>query len=66
LRKDGQQKPEGIGEIARTVFESLAFKYRESLEDLGGILNKEFNALSVVGGGSNNDLFNALTALPAA
>jgi rhamnulokinase len=60
--KTGQEKPEGIGEIARTVFESLAFKYRESLEDLGGILNKKFNALSVVGGGSNNDLFNALTA----
>ncbi|HZJ58093.1 MAG TPA: rhamnulokinase [Clostridia bacterium] len=61
-RDTGQWVPETKGEILRCVFESLAMKYRWSLEKLEEITEKSLDVLHIVGGGSQNGLLNQLTA----
>ena len=62
-RETGQAVPEGIGEIARVIYESLALKYRWALEALEtDMLKKEVKVLHIVGGGSNNLMLNQFTA----
>lgn len=62
-KKTGQKVPQTIGETARIVYESLALKYRWTVEKLeqarGG---KKINALHIVGGGSQNKMLNRMTA----
>ena len=60
--RTGQYVPQDTGEIARCVFESLAFAYRAAVEDLEGITGKKYAKLYIVGGGSNNALLNQFTA----
>ena len=58
----GQKAPEGPGEFARCVYESLALKYRwvlERAEELGG---RRAEVIHVVGGGSRSALLCQLTA----
>ena len=55
-RKSNQPVPETTGQFARTIFESLALKYRLVLEDLAGITSRTPRVLHVVGGGSRNEL----------
>ncbi|MBQ4088549.1 MAG: rhamnulokinase, partial [Clostridia bacterium] len=62
-RETNQEVPEGIGEIARVIYESLAIKYRWALEALEtDMLKKEVKVLHIVGGGSNNLMLNQFTA----
>ena len=58
----GQEVPETKAEILRCVFESLAMKYRWSMEKLEEITDKRLDALHIVGGGSQNKLLNQMTA----
>lgn len=61
--KDTNQKvPSTIGEISRCIYESLAFRYRQNLEDLRLLHNKPTEVLHIIGGGSNNKLLNQFTA----
>lgn len=55
-RETGQSAPETKGEVLRTALESLALKYRWVVEKLGLLLERDFTALHIVGGGSQNDL----------
>ena len=57
-----QPNPESPGAYARTVLESLAFKYRLVIEDLERITRKPVNQIRVIGGGSKNRLLNQFTA----
>jgi rhamnulokinase len=60
--RTGQRRPEGVGETIRCCLESLALKYRwtiERLEELGG---RRLEVLHIVGGGTQNKLLNQLTA----
>lgn len=57
-----QEVPQTKGEILRCVFDSLAMKYRWSIEKLEAITGKSLDALHIVGGGSQNKLLNQLTA----
>ena len=57
-----QKPPESVGEISRTVFESLAFKYREVLEMIEEIIGKKIKIIHIIGGGSKNELLNQFTA----
>ncbi len=50
------------GEIIRSVYESMAFKYREEFERLEKISNKKLNELVVIGGGKNAKLLNQIIA----
>jgi rhamnulokinase len=55
-QETGQTIPQTKGEIVRTALEGLALKYRWTIEKLGVMLEKNFNALHIVGGGSKNRL----------
>ncbi|WP_417067787.1 rhamnulokinase [Niveibacterium terrae] len=58
----GQGAPEGPGEAARCIFESLAFLYRQTLLELGAITTRRFKRIHIVGGGSQNRFLNQLCA----
>ena len=55
-RDTNQTVPETKGEIVRTALEGLALKYRWVIEKLEILLDRKFNTLHVVGGGSQNTL----------
>lgn len=54
--QSGQPLPDTPGRFARTIFESLALKYRAVLRDLAEITGKAPQTLHVVGGGAQNAL----------
>jgi len=60
--RTGQQPPEDRGTIARLIFESLACKYRWTLEKLEELAGRRLDTLHIVGGGSQNRLLNQFTA----
>lgn len=60
--RTGQEAPQSQGAVARTVLESLALKYRWTLEKLEEILECHLEPVHIVGGGSQNQLLNQLTA----
>lgn len=55
-QQTGQAVPEGPGEIARIIFESLALKYKYVLELTEQLSGQQFGGLHMVGGGSHNAL----------
>jgi rhamnulokinase len=61
-RQTGQRVPEFPGSLVRTCLESLALRYRWTLEAMEQILGKRFGAIHVVGGGSKNMLLCQMTA----
>ena len=42
------------GEFARSVFESLALRYRQTLDELKQITDKKIRRIHIIGGGSRN------------
>ena len=57
-----QIPPETIGQISRAIFESLAFKYKEILEQLEELIGNKIEILHIIGGGSQNKLLNQFTS----
>lgn len=57
-----QPQPQTHGEYVRIIFESLAMKYRDTLDSFRRISPHPINVLHVIGGGSRNDMLNQLTA----
>lgn len=57
-----QPEPETRGQIVRCIFESLALRYRQVLNDLRNLSPRAVKTLHVIGGGSRNDLLNQFTA----
>ena len=60
--KTKQRIPETMGDYARSVFESLALKYKSVLQRIEKVSNKNIHKLHIVGGGSQNALLNQLAA----
>jgi len=58
----GQPAPESAAAIARTIFESLALRYREVLESLESLLGRRIGTIHIVGGGSRNRVLNQFVA----
>jgi rhamnulokinase len=55
LAEKAKEPPmENPGEFARCVYESLAFRYRQTLEELKQITDKKIRKIHVIGGGSQN------------
>ena len=50
-----------LGETAYCVFNSLAVDYKRAVKDLEKTTGKRYNTLRIIGGGSQNNLLNALT-----
>lgn len=61
-KRTGQQAPQGDAEVVRTIFESLALRYRQVLEMLEGMAPFAIDVLHIIGGGSKNRLLNQYTA----
>lgn len=61
-RESGQQVPEGIGETACVIYNSLARCYAETIRELGTITGQAYSGIHIVGGGSNAEYLNRLTA----
>ncbi len=55
-KKTGQPIPENHGEVIRTIFESLAFKYRYTLEAIRSVSTIAIEKIHIIGGGANNEL----------
>ncbi len=60
--KRNQQPPLNKGEFVKTVFESLALKYRSAIRTLGDITGRKIEKLHIVGGGARNEMLNQFTA----
>ena len=58
----GQPVPEQRGQVVRCIFESLALRYRQVLENLRSLSPRPIETLHVIGGGSRNDLLNQFPA----
>ena len=52
-----------VGQMARTIFLSLADEYKKALSELESATGKSYSALHVIGGGCQNTLLNEMTAL---
>ena len=62
-KESSQPVPEGIFELARVIYRSLAVCYKNTVEELEEISGQKYNTINVVGGGANADYLNRLTAL---
>ncbi len=58
----GQPRPETTGQIMRTVYESLALKYRFVLDRLVALSGRQVDRLHIIGGGTQNKLLNQMAA----
>lgn len=56
------QKPVTVGEFARVIYRSLAFCYKNTAEEIENITGKRYPVIHIIGGGSNADYLNKLTA----
>lgn len=61
-KRTNQQVPESVGEIAAVIYNSLARCYADTLTHLEELTGKYYDTVYVVGGGSNADYLNKLTA----
>jgi sugar (pentulose or hexulose) kinase len=53
-RRTGQTVPDGLGAVARCVYDSLAMKTRQCAAMLGSFMGRKVGLLHLVGGGINN------------
>jgi rhamnulokinase/L-fuculokinase len=58
----GQTAPSSEGEIVRCIYESLALKYRRTIEKLETCVGRAYRKLYMVGGGTQSALLCRLTA----
>ncbi len=58
----GGKKPETPGELARVIYRSLAVCYDKGIKNLEALTGRKYDSLHIVGGGSNADYLNRLTA----
>ena len=57
-----QPEPRDLGELVRCCLESLALSYRNTIDRLEAILRTPMSRLHIVGGGSQNQMLNEMTA----
>ena len=62
LERTNQRSPEGLGDMARVIYESIAHNLASVIEDIEGITREEYEVVHVVGGGSRNEFMNTLIA----
>ena len=62
LAKTGQKPTDDKGQMVRMILENLARKYAETINRLEDVVTGGIDCLHIVGGGSQNDMLNQLTA----
>ncbi len=60
--KTDQAVPETVGEIARGIYESLAFSYKSVIDGLEQLVNKKIETINMVGGGIQAEILCQYTA----
>lgn len=60
--KTGQYVPQSKGEILRCIYESLAMKYRYSVDQIAHCTQKQYDTVYIVGGGARDTLLCQMTA----
>ena len=58
----GQKVPETTGAVIRAIAESLAFKYRQTVEGMEDVTGKKYNVINIVGGGIKDKMICQFTA----
>ncbi len=61
-KKTGQQVPQTLPEISAVIYNSLAKCYAKTLEEIENLTGKTYKRIHIIGGGSNADYLNKLTA----
>lgn len=61
-KKTNQQIPDGVGEIAAVIYNSLAKCYGDTIKGIETITGNTYDTVYVVGGGANAGYLNELTA----
>ncbi len=61
-RDTSQAVPEAIGEIAAVIYNSLAVCYRDCADEIEQFTGKKYPAINIIGGGSNAEYLNRITA----
>ena len=62
-RECGQPEPQGLGDFARSIFHSLAVSYAQTVKSLHTLTGIDIDCVNIIGGGSQNDYLNKLTAV---
>lgn len=62
LTKSKQALPQTVGELFRLVYESMALKYTEVFHQIEDTLNKTYDNVYIVGGGSQADILSQMIA----
>ena len=60
--ESGQQVPEGIAQVAAVIYNSLARCYAATVEEIEGMTGCYYESIHIMGGGSNAEYLNRLTA----
>ena len=60
--ESGQEIPDGIAEVASVIYNSLASCYAATMKEIEENTGKRYLQIHIVGGGSNAEYLNALTA----
>lgn len=58
----GLPAPETLGQLLKCVYRSLAVCYQKAIAELEGLTGKAYTAIHIVGGGSQAEYLNRLTA----
>ena len=58
----GQPVPKTPGELSTVTYQSLAESYKRTLGQLEELTGKTYDSINIIGGGSNADYLNQLTA----
>ena len=61
-QQTNQTVPQTVGAVVRCVLESLALAYREVLEQVMSVADRSVSTIHIVGGGTQNELLNQMTA----
>ena len=61
-REAGYPPPRTTGEVMQTIYNSLADDYRRAVAALQTLTGRRFTGLNIVGGGSQDDYLNQMTA----
>ncbi len=64
-KESRQQVPETLAEVAAVIYNSLAICYAKTVRELEQMTGKHYDAIHIVGGGSNAEYLNRLTAKKA-
>ena len=57
-----QGTPQSHGETIRCIYDSLALKYRFTLEQIRTVSSQPIEVIHIIGGGANNHFLNQITA----